>query len=162
MTKFKTRILLSCAAITLTCVTLLATAQEHSDCKQGDDCRVKMAQMQASHIAKLHDELKITPTQESAWKNFADNFAQSMGMMADRSKTAAPANEALSAPERLEKHIAMQQQHLDHMQSHLTALKALYAVLTPEQQAILNKHAAHFEHMHQHQQHPAQMPAAAK
>ena len=157
MMNMKKRILISCVALGLVSTTLLAEAQEHSwkDCKgqvNVQDCQqTKMAEFQAKHEAKLHDALKITAAQEPAWKAFTDSVRPHGPMAPLPTKLAREEFEKLSAPERLEKHLAMQQKHLERMQAHLTALKTFYAVLTPEQQTALNKEIAHMErHRHNH------------
>jgi Spy/CpxP family protein refolding chaperone len=60
----------------------------------------------------------------------------------------------------------MEQKHITAMQTHLAALKTFYAVLTPEQQATLNKEMAHFGHHGKRQWHnhsdtpPSSAPSA--
>ena len=153
MNTMKKRLLISCAALSLVSITLLASAQERSgsDCKtqtNAQDCRqAKMAEFQAKHVAKLHDALKITAAQEPAWKSFTDSVHPQVAMMPP-AKISREEMEKMSAPERLEKHLAMQQKHLEMMQTHLAALKTFYAVLTPEQQTVMNKEVAHMERQH--------------
>jgi len=147
------RLIAGCALITMTSLALLAGAQDHpwSACKDAtnqDDCmQVQMdkqmekhRQAQADRETKLHDALKLTPAQEPAWKALTDHFHQQMtAMQADRqSMPTRAAMEKMSAPERMENHLMMMQKHLAMMQTELSALKSLYAVLTPEQQATMN------------------------
>jgi Spy/CpxP family protein refolding chaperone len=74
-----------------------------------------MDKMREQHQAKVHDALKLTPAQEPAWQKLvASHKDHPQGL------------EKLPAPERLEKMIAL-------MQNHLAALKEFYTVLTPEQ-----------------------------
>lgn len=153
MMNMKKRLLISCAAFGLVSMTLLAGAQERpgSDCKAQtnmQDCRQeKMAEFHAKHVAKLHDSLKITAAQEPAWKTFTDSMHPQEAMMPP-AKMSHEEMEKMSAPDRLEKHLAMQQKHLEMMQTHLAALKAFYAVLTPEQQKVMNKEVVRMEHQH--------------
>jgi len=157
------RLIAGCALIGLTSLALLAGAQEHQfgpckDVTSKDDCMQtqmeKHMQAQADREAKLHDALKLTAAQEPAWKALTDNFHQQMtAMQADRKSMPTPAAmEKMSAPERMENHLAMMQKHLAMMQTQLTALKSFYAVLTPEQQATMNtameKMAKHWHHGH--------------
>ena len=154
MNMIKKRVLIGCAALALASATLLAGAQERSvkDCKgqaNEQECRQsKMAEFQAKHEAKLHDALKITAAQEPAWKTFTDSM-RPPAPTAPPEKLSRADYEKLSAPERMEKHIAMQQKHLEHAQARLAALKTFYGVLTPEQQTTMNKEVARME---QHRQ----------
>ena len=158
MSRIKYRLLLSFAALGLAGFALLANAQEHhfNECKDQPDqaqCNAtQMAKMQAAHAAKLHDALKITAEQESAWKTFTDSFHPA-GAMPPAAKPTMDDMKKMSAPEAMEQHLAWQQKHLVEMQSHLAALKTFYAVLTPAQQTILNSHFAHMMQHHRGWQH---------
>lgn len=91
------------------------------------------------HQAALHDKLKLTSAQEPAWKSFVDSVTPTaLPMPFDRK-----AFEGLNAPARLEKMLDRLKEHEAKMQSHLTALKSLYAVLTPEQQKIMDDDIHH-------------------
>lgn len=99
--------------------------------------------------AALHDQLKLTAAQAPAWKTYVTAVTPSdMGKQwSDRA-----AMEKLSAPERLEKHIAMQNDRDSRMTTHLAALKTFYAVLSPEQQQGFNKQTMHGgKHRHHHE-----------
>lgn len=177
MKNLRNRIILSCAAFSLASFAIMANADEHhwDSCKDQankDQCvHAQMDKFRAEHEQKLHDALKITAAQEPAWKALTDNFHQQMdAARADHEKMPSNADmEKLSAPDRLQNHLAMMQKKMTMMQNHLTALKSFYAVLTPDQQAIMNKEIArmmrHRHHRwHHHDWHhddtpPAQAPA---
>ncbi len=95
----------------------------------------KMKERLAMHQARMHDKLKITPAQEPAWKTFIDAMAP-VAMPAPRDMKEA---EMRSTPERLEQNLERQKERLAQMQTRLTAVKGLYAVLTPEQKAIFDQ-----------------------
>jgi len=104
------------------------------------------AAMAESHVAQLKAQLNINPTQEAAWQAFADaakQQAQSMHSAHSQAKQAS----AATAPEQLAQHAAAMQQHVAGMANVSNALTQLYAVLTPEQKAIVDQH---FNAMHQH------------
>lgn len=90
---------------------------------------------QARH-EQLHKELKLTEAQEPAWKAFSEKSGpRAAGWQG-------PDREAMSkltAPERMEKMLEMSKQHQAFMSERLEALKAFYAVLTPEQQKIFDE-----------------------
>jgi protein CpxP len=99
------------------------------------------------HQAMMHDQLKLSSAQEPAWKSFvAATTPAEMGKhWGDRA-----AMEKMSAPERLEKHLAMSKERDARMQSHLAALKTFYAVLTPEQQKTFDHSSMHGRKHHGH------------
>jgi Spy/CpxP family protein refolding chaperone len=96
----------------------------------------KMAQMHTKHMADLKAKLKITASQEAAWNTFSDAMkppADMMGKRPDRSEM-----DKLTTPERIDKMRAMHKEHMAAMETAMDkrgdATKALYAVLSPEQQ----------------------------
>lgn len=95
----------------------------------------KMKERLAMHQARMHDKLKITAAQEPAWKSFIDAMAPVAMPLPPDPK----AMEGRSTPERLELNLERQKERLTQMQQRLTAVKALYAVLSPEQKAIFDQ-----------------------
>jgi periplasmic protein CpxP/Spy len=104
----------------------------------------KRDQMRAQRIAKLHDELKITPAQEGAWNTFVNSMKppQRAAGQHDRAAWA-----GLTAPQRAQKMIDMQKQRTAFMERRLTALNNFYAVLSPDQKKVFDEKAAR---MHAH------------
>lgn len=98
------------------------------------------ARMQEQHHQQLHDALKLTAEQEPAWKKLMD---------AEKPRAAAQGGKPedwakLKAPERAEKMLELSKARQEQMTEHVVALKAFYAVLTPEQQkAFEDFHAGH-------------------
>lgn len=87
------------------------------------------------HRNRLHDALKLTSEQEGAWKKFTEATAPArplaeMGRPQDWS--------GLTAPERADRMLAMARQHQERMASHVEALKAFYAVLSPGQKTVFD------------------------
>lgn len=101
-----------------------------------EQMREKMAQRQAA----LHDKLKLTAAQEPAWKNYVAASTPSGGKAGWGNRTEM---EKLSAPERMEKQLAMSKEREVRMNARLAALKPFYAVLTPEQKQIFNQETGH-------------------
>lgn len=98
------------------------------------------AQRLEQHHQQLHDALKLTAEQEPAWKKLMDSekprAAAQDGKPEDWAK--------LKAPERAEKMLELSKARQEQMAEHVAALKALYAVLTPEQQKTFEDfHAGH-------------------
>lgn len=155
MNNLKKQLILGCAAISLTSFALLANAQERTKCKDQanpHEChQIQMEKFQAMRATKWHDELKITPEQEPAWKAFVQSFPQ-LGAM-KKEKSANTDAEKISAPERLERHLAKMEKRHALMQAHLATLKTLYGQLTPEQQTLLDTRVAQFEKKRHHRHH---------
>ena len=107
----------------------------------------KMREHMARRQAYLHDQLKLTPAQEPAWKTYiAAVTPTDLGKhMGDRA-----AMDKLSAPERMEKHLQMMKDNEARMSTQLAALKTFYATLTPEQQQVFNKQTMHGNWHHGH------------
>ncbi|MBP9713542.1 MAG: Spy/CpxP family protein refolding chaperone [Sterolibacterium sp.] len=101
-----------------------------------------------ARLDKLKTTLKITAAQETAWQAFAGKAKQQIESMQTMrapspSQPAAANTPALSAPERMDKGIEFMKQRLTNMEAMNTALKDLYAVLTPEQKAVADQHFSH-------------------
>lgn len=95
----------------------------------------RMEKMREQHLAALHDKLKLTAQQETAWKKFA--ASQPIPAKAERLDPAEM--EKLHAPQRLEKGLEHMRAMEARMTEHLAALKEFYAALTPEQQKIFDE-----------------------
>lgn len=101
------------------------------------------AQLRAQRIARLHDELKITPAQENAWKAFVASMQPPARQPHDR---AAWAN--LTAPERMAKMIDRQKQRTAALEQRQSALNTFYSVLNADQKKTFDDKAARFGHGH--------------
>lgn len=125
------------AAIAIVAVSAAAYARGGEDCGYGGMMGRDSARMEKyheQHLATLHDKLKLTAPQESAWNKFA-----AIKPMADPANRPDPAEmQKLNAPQRLEKGLEHMKTMEAKMTEHLAALKEFYAVLTPEQQKILD------------------------
>ncbi|KQQ47646.1 hypothetical protein ASF61_03175 [Duganella sp. Leaf126] len=113
---------------------------QHSQRATPEQRHAKMEEMYARRQARLHDQLKLTAQQESAWAAY-----QAAVKPAPRTGERPPRGEfaKLSSPERLSKMIEMTKLREDKMQQHLTALTAFYNQLTPEQKATFDQHGMH-------------------
>jgi hypothetical protein len=107
----------------------------------------RMEKMHEKHLATLHDKLKLTAQQETAWNKFAANKP-----MFDKANRPDPAEmQKLNAPQRMEKGVEHMKAMETKMTEHLAALKEFYAVLTPEQQKIFDEQTPPFgEHKGHH------------
>lgn len=94
-----------------------------------------------THLSTLKAELKITPAQEPAWQAFVGQAKQqAQGHQAMRGTMQGGTG---SAPDRMAQHTEMMKQHVAGMEKMNSALKDLYAALTPEQKATADKRFGH-------------------
>jgi len=106
----------------------------------GFDC----TPMAEARLRDLKVQLKITPAQEAAWEAFAAEAKQqaaSMQAMRARMQTSAG-----TAPEQMGQHATAMQQRAASMATMATAFGALYAVLSPEQKAIVDQNGGMMGH----------------
>lgn len=111
-------------------------AGRHDAGARSEHMQARMADMFAKRQAKLHDLLKLTAQQESAWATYqaAIKPAPMSGARPERATF-----RQLPAPERMAKMIDFSKQRQARMEAHLSALTAFYAQLTPEQKAVFDK-----------------------
>nr|WP_198981523.1 Spy/CpxP family protein refolding chaperone [Herbaspirillum sp. ASV7] len=156
MLKFKTRILAGIAAVSLTAVTVAAMAQMPPGGPQGHapsaEQMAKFEQMRAKHQAELHDKLKITASQEAAWKLFLDKTRPTPMDPAARPSKDEWAK--LSTPERLDKKLDLMRKREAFAEQRVAATKEFYATLSPEQQKTFDAEFAKMErHRWEHMRH---------
>lgn len=98
------------------------------------------ARMQERHHLQLHDALKLTAEQEPAWKKLMDSEQPRAATQGGKPEDWAK----LKAPERAEKMLELSKVRQERMAEHVAALKAFYAVLSPEQQKTFEDfHSGH-------------------
>ncbi|KAF3998412.1 Spy/CpxP family protein refolding chaperone [Glaciimonas immobilis] len=122
-----------------------APSEHHMHQPPTPEQRAKFEARMAKRQAKLHQELKITPAQEGAWKTYID---QMKPHGPDLSK-ARPTKEEWAkqtAPERMDHRIELMKKMEEHMSERAAALKQFYAVLTPEQQKVMDTQFSHMHH----------------
>lgn len=95
-------------------------------------------------LTALKSELGITAGQESAWQAIVNNAKQHAENRQAWFAKQRDARVADSAPERLAQRTEIMKQRLTEMETSASALKNLYAVLTPEQKAIADRHFGGF------------------
>lgn len=96
----------------------------------------RFEQEHARRQQALHDKLNITAAQEGAWATYRK--AMDIKPMPPKEEAA-----TLTTPERLERELAHMKERQTHLVDRIAATKALYAVLTPEQQQAFDAHHAH-------------------
>jgi Spy/CpxP family protein refolding chaperone len=101
--------------------------------------RAKRAEHRAARQAKLQEALKLTPAQQPVWQAFVAGMTQPQQGERAGQRLSKEQRAALTAPQRLERRIAMQKQRTARMEARLSALNSLYAALTPEQRKVFDE-----------------------
>ena len=101
--------------------------------------KAKRLEHRAARQAKLQEALKLTAAQQPVWQAFVASMTppqkgERAGQRLDQEQRA-----ALTAPQRLERRIAMQKQRTARLEARLSALNSLYSVLTPEQRKVFDE-----------------------
>lgn len=104
----------------------------------------KMKQRMAARMAELHKKLQLTPGQEAAWSTYVERMQP--GAYPARPGREEMAN--LTAPERMERRLAMMQEMQKRMAARLEATKEFYAILTPAQKKVFDDESARGWHGH--------------
>ncbi|SHN35390.1 LTXXQ motif family protein [Duganella sacchari] len=121
-----------------------AQAQEAQPAQKQHDARpskeqmqAKMADMYAKRQARLHDLLKLTTQQESAWATYqAAIKPAAMGARPEHKPF-----KQLTAPERLTLALDMSKKREAMLETHLKAVTAFYGQLNPAQQTLFDEHS---------------------
>jgi len=92
----------------------------------------RSAEFAKRHSERLQTELKLTTEQQSAWTAYAATLS------APAATVPMGDVKTMTAPERLERRLSLQQQQQVSATTQLQALKSLYVVLTPEQKKVLD------------------------
>lgn len=144
MNKFGKLALAGLTGLSLAGTALYAHARgpgEH-DCHMAGFDKSKMTEYAQKHQARLHDKLKLSAEQENAWQTFAATMKP--GERPER--PAADKLKAMTAPERADYMLSRVKEGEKRMEAHAAAVKAFYAVLTPEQQKVFDAEAFPFAH----------------
>lgn len=99
--------------------------------------KAKRAEMRAARQAKFAETLKLTPAQQPVWQAFVASGAPRGDRAGQRLTKEQRA--ALTAPQRMERRIALQKARTARMEARLSALNSLYAALTPEQRKVFDE-----------------------
>jgi len=88
--------------------------------------------------ARLHNALRLRPDQEQAWQVFQQASTPSADDES-RQRDAFDRMGSLRAPQRMDLSIQMMRSDLRDMERRGDALKAFYATLSPDQQAVFDR-----------------------
>lgn len=121
-----------------------AASQEQRAARHAE-FKAKRAEFAAKRVAKLHDDLKITPAQENAWNAFVASMKPAAHGARPDPHLDHSAQASLTAPQRLARHIERQKQRTAMMEQRLGAVNSFYAVLSPEQKKTFDEQAARLQ-----------------
>ena len=121
-------------------------AADHRRMDHGDPAKrfARMQEHRAKRMAALKEKLKLSPTQEGAWTNFAASTQPPAGPPPQRPDRAEFAK--LTTPQRLERMQARQSERTAMFAKRAEATKTFYAGLNPEQQKTFDAETAHIGH----------------
>ncbi len=125
--------MLALGAVTAQAQTAAVQPGRHAHAASVEEHQARFAEHLAKRQAALHDALKLSAAQEGAWTAFVNATKPAAHAPRERAAFA-----KLTAPERMEKMIAMQKERSVKMEAHLAALKTFYAQLTPEQKKVFD------------------------
>jgi protein CpxP len=156
MTQFRKHLLVGITAVSLMAGSFAAHAGNPDGAQHMQDGSMssgghakspeQMKERYAKRQAELHGKLKLTPAQQPAWNTFAEKMKPGeRPARTDRAEM-----EKLTAPQRMERMLAMMQEGQKRMNERLAAVKEFYAVLTPEQQKIFDQEFATGRHHRHH------------
>jgi len=145
-------IIVGMTVLTIGSAAMAAPAQETTQHRTYAETKfdpVKRAERIEQRQQKLHDALKLTGSQESAWNTYiaAIKPQQAIGRV-DRVSF-----KELNATQRAEKRLEFSRARVAHQETRLEALKTFYAALTPEQQKVFDQHSAHGKRKGHHRRH---------
>ena len=101
--------------------------------------RAKRVEQRAARQARLADALKLTPAQHPVWQAFVASMTPPQKGERAVQRLNKEQRAALTAPQRLERRIALQKQRTARMEARLSAPNSLYAALTPEQRKVFDE-----------------------
>jgi len=87
---------------------------------------------------RLHSDLRLSPSQEDAWRNFQQAYAMDPQEM-QRQQSMAANMARMTAPQRVDMALDMQKAELAAQQRRGEALKAFYGTLSPQQRQLFDR-----------------------
>ena len=87
---------------------------------------------------RLHSDLRLSPSQEDAWRNFQQAYAMDPQEM-QRQQSMAANMARMTAPQRVDMALDMQKSELEAQQRRGEALKAFYGTLSPQQRQVFDR-----------------------
>lgn len=120
--------------------------------KHGQKAHGDWEEKRAQHLSALQEKLKLSPEQAAAWAGYTSTLQPAMHRGADRQAMRAEFDK-LDTPARLDRMQQMAASRQARMAERSAAIKAFYAQLSAEQQAVFDAEAkfdrrGHGQHRH--------------
>jgi protein CpxP len=90
----------------------------------------------SGYLAILHDELKITPAEETLWGSFADTMRANASALAQGYRQRREQLPTMNALQDMNSFIDLEQMRLDGLKKSSAAFSALYQVMPADQQKV--------------------------
>jgi protein CpxP len=135
------------AGVAIAALSVNVYARSNRDCGYGvpgqlSDRQIeRMEKIRTEHQTALHEKLKLTAQQETAWKK----FTASQPFPNKTARLNRAEMQKLTAPQRMEKGLEHMRTMEKTMSEHLAAVKEFYAALTPEQQKVFDAQTPRFD-----------------
>lgn len=101
--------------------------------------KAKRLEQRAARQARLQDALKLTPAQQPVWQAFVASMTPPQQGERAAQRLTKEQRAALTAPQRMERRIAIQKARIARMEARLSALNSLYTALSPEQRKVFDE-----------------------
>lgn len=149
MNKFRKHLLIGATVLGLSSAAFISHAQPGPGERGGPDrssmrghhwhdgagASERMKEKMAQRQSELREKLNLSAGQQAAWQNFTATMTpNAQWKRPDRAEW-----DKLSAPERMERQLALMKEREARMAARVDATKTFYAALTPEQQKIFNE-----------------------
>lgn len=149
MFKLRKQLLIGMTALSFAAMGMTAYAQaDGANGRQAPtpEQQAKFAEKMAKRQAKWHDDLKITPAQETAWQTFLGKIKPVRPDGAPQQRPGKEEWAKQTAPERMEHQMEFLKRAETRLAERTAAVKEFYAVLTPVQQKVFDEHFKKMEH----------------
>lgn len=109
-------------------------------CEAGHDkaTQGKWEAKRAAHLSALKEKLRLQPNQAGAWNAFAQASQPGMHHLHGDRHNMRDEMAKLTAPQRMDRMLAMSDQRRAHLMARSQAVKVFYAQLTPQQQSVFD------------------------
>lgn len=118
-----------------------AVGQKGCEMRHGQAMQSGWEDRRAARLGELKEKLKLAPGQQAAWQAFVDSAPRGP-VQADADRAAMrDAFAKMTAPQRMDAMLEKAEARRAHLVARAEAVKAFYATLTPEQQAVFDAEA---------------------
>jgi protein CpxP len=125
--------------------------QESCEARHGQAVHAKWEARRAARLSELKEKLKLTPEQQAAWDAFASASQPGLPHAGADRQAMRGEFEKMNTPQRLDRMLAMSDARRARLLERSQTIKAFYAQLSPEQQAVFDAEAKLYpqgEHRH--------------